>query len=173
MLMAMLITSIMSPVTIFDFNKGSDLSGWNIVNDVVMGGRSSGTFELNHEGNGLFTGSVSLENNGGFSSVRYRFSSNYIDDYKKFVIRLKGDNKTFQFRVKTNSNDYYSYIFYIATSDEWQTIEIPFNEMYPSFRGMKLNQPNYPGESIGEIGFLFGNKKAEDFRLEIDKIEMK
>lgn len=37
-----------------------------------MGGKSSGDFYINESGNGVFEGFVSLANNGGFSSVRYR-----------------------------------------------------------------------------------------------------
>ena len=42
--------------------------------------------------------------------------------------------------------------------------------MYPSWRGMKLDMPNYPGESMEEIAFLIANYKAEQFRLEIKEI---
>jgi hypothetical protein len=41
-----------------------------------MGGESSSTFQLNSEGHGVFEGNISLDNNGGFSSVRYRFPQN-------------------------------------------------------------------------------------------------
>mgnify|MGYP001300270260 CR=1 FL=1 len=54
-----------------NFTNSSDVSGWMVVDDIVMGGRSSGLFRLDKDGHGVFTGEVSLENNGGFSSVRY------------------------------------------------------------------------------------------------------
>ena len=38
-----------------------------------MGGRSNDKFKIDSDGNGLFSGDVSLENNGGFSSVHYQF----------------------------------------------------------------------------------------------------
>jgi hypothetical protein len=44
--------------------------------------------------------------------------------------------------------------------------------MYPSFRGQKLELPNYPGQSMEEIAFLIANKTAETFALEIDRIEL-
>ena len=68
-----LLITTMQTATIFDFNKKADITNWTIVDDVVMGGRSSGNFYLNKEGNGVFEGRVSLENNGGFSSLRYDF----------------------------------------------------------------------------------------------------
>ena len=58
---------------IFDFNKKSDLQDWIIVDDVVMGGESLSTFKLNEDGCGIFEGNISIQNNGGFSSLRYRF----------------------------------------------------------------------------------------------------
>jgi hypothetical protein len=137
-----------------------------------MGGRSSSDFVLNEEGNGIFKGYVSLKNNGGFSSVRYRIKNIDSNNFSKFVIHIKGDGKTYQFRTKANTNDYYSYIFNFSTTGEWQIVEIPFIKMPPSFRGTLLNQENFHGKSIQEFGFLIANKKAEKFRLEIKKIEL-
>jgi hypothetical protein len=158
---------------IFDFTAQSDIQDWLVTDDSVMGGESSGTFKLNADGFGVFSGSVSLENNGGFSSVRYRFDKLKIKGYDKISIKLRGDGKRYQFRIKSNSGDYYSYISTFSTSGEWQEIEIPIKDMYPSFRGRKLDQPNFSNDYIEEIGFLIGNKKDEKFKLLIDKIELK
>lgn len=170
--MVILFSSMASKI-IFDFNKESELKDWVIVDDVVMGGKSSSTFKLNPDGFGVFEGSVSLENNGGFSSVQYSFQKILVKDYTTIVIKLRGDGKEYQFRVKANSRDYYSYIAPFKTSGEWQEIEIPLKNMYPSFRGRKLDQPNFSNESIEEVTFLIGNKKNEQFKLLIDKIELK
>jgi len=158
---------------IFDFNKKSDLKNWSIVNDIVMGGKSSSTFKLSTEGLGLFEGKVSLENNGGFSSVHYKFKRQAIKQYSSVFIKLKGDGKKYQFRIKTNSEEYYSYISTFNTTGEWQEIEIPLKEMYPSFRGRRLDKPNFQSEYFEEITFLIGNKKNEKFKLLIDKIELR
>ena len=63
----------MNSIKIFDFNSKSNINSWQIVNDVVMGGKSSSTITINKEGHGQFSGTVSTENNGGFSSVRHIF----------------------------------------------------------------------------------------------------
>jgi hypothetical protein len=83
---------------------------------------------------------------------------------------LKGDGKKYQFRVKKNQKDYYSYIYEFQTSTEWETIEIPVNKLYASFRGRTLQLPNYEGQNLEEIAFLIGNKKNENFELLIDSI---
>jgi len=128
---------------------------------------------LSPEGHGVFEGEVSLENNGGFSSLRYNFEEMQVAEYSKVIIRLRGDGKKYQFRIKANVRDYYSYISNFQTSGEWQEIEIPLKEMYPSFRGRRLNMPNFSQGSIEEIAFLIGNKKNEKFQLLIDKIEVR
>lgn len=164
---------LMNTFILFDFSKDSKLNNWRIVDDVVMGGRSSGSFDLSKEGHGKFSGTVSLENNGGFSSLRYYFEGKSVSQYTKVVLHIKGDGSTFQFRIKRSSRDYVSYIYEIETSKEWMTVEIPFKDMYPGFRGRKLKQANYPGDYMEEIGFLIGNKKAQSFQLLINRIELK
>lgn len=169
-LKTILFLSVMNTTPIYDFTSGSDVSTWNIVNDVVMGGVSRSAFTLDEKGNGVFAGTVSLENNGGFCMVRHGFAKISVDDYKKISIRLKGDGKRYQFRLKSDRNDYYSYVLYFNTSGDWETIVINLNDMYPVFRGQKLDMPPFSNHSIEEIGFLIGNKKEESFTLAIDKI---
>jgi len=125
-----LFTTTMATITIFNFTKDANISNWRIVDDVVMGGRSNGNFTINKEGHGVFKGNVSLENNGGFSSVRYRFNTIDVSKAKTIVLKVKGDGKQYQFRVKANQNDYYSYISYFETNTKWQTISINLKDTY-------------------------------------------
>ena len=162
----------MNSKIIFDFNEETNIQNWNIVDDVVMGGRSSSQFKLNSDGYGVFEGQVSLANNGGFSSVQYQFEKIEVTKYAKIKIRLKGDGKDYQFRVKDNSRNYYSYITTFSTSNEWQDVEIDLKDMYPSFRGRRLNAPNFSHKYIEQIVFLISNKKDENFELIIDSIEL-
>jgi NADH dehydrogenase [ubiquinone] 1 alpha subcomplex assembly factor 1 len=155
---------------IFDFNADSDISNWTTVDDVVMGGRSRGNFKINDFGNGEFYGTVSLENNGGFSSLRHRFSSMDVKGFKEVIIKVKGDGKKYQFRVKDNSSNSHSFIASFETNGGWQTIHIQLSDMYPAFRGRTLSIGNFSSESIEEIAFLIGNKTAENFKLEIDTV---
>ncbi|SDY34381.1 CIA30 family protein [Hymenobacter psychrophilus] len=162
----------MHSLLLFDFSASSDWSVWEIENDVVMGGKSSSKLSRSDAGNAVFTGDVSLENNGGFASMQYHFASKDISGCTKALIRLKGDGKKYQFRMKARLNEKASYIYNFKTSGEWQTIEIPLNQMEPTYRGNKLNQPNFTANEIQEVRLLIGNEKAENFRLEIDKIEL-
>ena len=158
---------------IFNFTNSSDVSGWMVVDDIVMGGRSSGFFRLDKDGHGVFTGEVSLENNGGFSSVRYDFDNMQTNEYGKINIRLRGDGKEYQFRIKNKASDYVSFVTSFETTGEWEEIEIELKEMYPSFRGRLLDQPNFSFDSFESISFLIGNNKQENFHLLIDSIYLK
>lgn len=163
---------LMSSNPLFDFTTTSSTENWRIIDDVVMGGRSNGSFEITKDGHGKFSGYVSLENNGGFSSLRYNFKTKDVSEYYKVILRVKGDGNTYQFRVKRSNRDYASYIYEFDTTNDWMTIEIPFKDMYPGFRGRKLNEPNFQGQQMSEIAFLIGNKKEQSFEILIDKIEL-
>ena len=162
----------MNSLLLYDFSTATDWSVWEIENDVVMGGNSTSKLSRSEEGNAVFSGFVSLENNGGFASIQYHFDPKDIGGYKKAVIRLKGDGKEYQFRIKANLSERAAYVYTFKTSGEWQTIEIPLNQMEPTFRGNKLNLPNFNAGKLQEIRFMIANGEAENFRLEIDKIEL-
>ena len=154
----------------FNFSKISDISNWRVVNDTVMGGVSNADFKLNEAGNGEFTGHVSLENNGGFSSVQYAFNALSVSPEEVIEIRVKGDGKTYQFRVKDRTATRHSYISEFTTAGAWQTLRIPLKNMYPQFRGQRLRRPNFDKDQIEQITFLIGNGKEQDFKLLIESI---
>lgn len=157
---------------LFDFDKSSDMSKWMIVDDGVMGGLSKGTMDLNDEGHAEFIGFVTTENNGGFSSVRHSFKEKDVSEFSHVVLKIKGDGKEYQFRIKKSRFDRASYINTFKTTGEWESIKIPLKDFYPSFRGYKLDSPNFDGSSIEEVTFLIANKKNEYFKLVIDSISL-
>lgn len=83
-----------------------------------MGGECFSTFKLNEDSFGVFEDSVSLDNNGGFSSVRYRFQKTELKQFTSIVAKLRRDGKEYQLSIKSNYSDYYSYIMPFSTSGE-------------------------------------------------------
>jgi len=168
-----LVTS-MEAQTVFNFSKNAQLNNWYVVDDGVMGGRSKGSIRQDQKGHGVFTGQISLKNNGGFSSLRYRLPEPIsILGATQVVLKIKADGKDYQFRVTDQIGKRYSYITTFTTNGSWQEIVIPLNSLYPSFRGRSLNMPNFSGDVLQEITFLIGNKKEEDFELLIDSITLR
>jgi len=159
---------------IFGFENPGEFEYWRIVNDGVMGGLSKSKFIFNKNNTAVFKGTVSLENNGGFSSIRTFAGSYELDGYDGILLRVKGDGKKYQFRLRTNDRfDGISYRYQFETEvKNWIIIQIPFNDCEPVFRGRILEnvEPIIP-EKIQQIGFLISNKKAEQFQLEIDWIK--
>lgn len=162
----------MKQKTIIDFKTSANANHWIIIDDVVMGGKSSGHFKINEDGYGKFYGEISLDNNGGFSSVRYRGENIDVEDFTKVTLHLKGDGKRYQFRIKADGNDKHSYVTHFSTTGDWETITINLKALQPKFRGKHLERSNFSETTIAELGFLFGNKTAEPFTLLIDSITL-
>ena len=157
---------------IYDFNKEQNIRDWQVVDDVVMGGRSLGSFTLDENGNGLFNGFISLDNYGGFSSIRL-WKEEKVDNYQYIVMKVFGDNKLYQLRIRSSYYDRHVYVKEFFAKNEWSEIKIALNSMQPQFRGRKLRMRNFNSDSIVEIGILIGNKVEEKFSLLIDYISLK
>jgi len=169
----LVLSSVCRAETVVDFTADGSLRGWHVEDDSVMGGRSQGALSLTDEGHALFSGTVSLENDGGFSSVQTYFDPIDVSKYRKAVVRVKGDGKRYQFRVQSTAGERHSYVFPFATTGRWQTVEIPFSRMYAQWRGNRLNLPNYPGKTLAHARFFIANGRAESFRLLIDRVDVK
>lgn len=166
-------SSMLQAQVLFDFQSAPNLEGWQIVNDGVMGGLSEGTIVRTKEGYGRFFGTVSLENYGGFTSARYALPVTQVNEESIIVLKVKGDRKPYQFRVKHQRSDYYTYVSTFSTSGEWETIEIPLASLRPQWRGRRVDLPDFDRKSISEMTLLIANKKNESFELQIASIQLK
>ena len=77
--------------TIYDFSSKESSGEWRIINDVVMGGASKSSMQLESDGYAKFSGTLSSDNNGGFASVRSYLEENDLDGYEGVIIKAKGD----------------------------------------------------------------------------------
>jgi len=153
---------------IYTFSTQSNSKEWRIVNDGVMGGLSRSSLKLTEAGHGQFSGHVSLANSGGFASVQLSTTIKRDEEMKFIVMRVKGDGKRYEFRLKSSVSQSESYVHPFATSGEWEILKLEISEFYPQFRGRKLNIPNFNFTSIEQLSFLIANKQEEDFELLID-----
>ncbi|MEZ5357236.1 MAG: CIA30 family protein [Candidatus Zixiibacteriota bacterium] len=158
---------------LFDFSDESEAESWLPINDDVMGGISRGETLLTEDSCLLFTGEISLENNGGFASIRTRPTDFDLADFHGIRIRVKGDGRRYQFRVRTG-REFDSITFkheFDSVKDKWLAIDLPFSSFQPTFRGRILTGvgPLVPG-NIRQFGFLLADKKAGAFELVIDSI---
>jgi NADH dehydrogenase [ubiquinone] 1 alpha subcomplex assembly factor 1 len=156
-------------LTAFD---GKDSLRWQTVNDGVMGGRSQGNFLQTRNGTLLFAGEISLENNGGFSSIRTRAQDLLLGGYDGLRIRVRGDGRTYKLSLRTSGSS--SRIAYWADFEtvkgEWTTVQIPFSEWVPTSFGRTLAGPRLIPSAVNSVGFMLYDKKAGPFSLEVDSI---
>lgn len=157
---------------LFDFSDPAAMKGWQIEDDGVMGGVSKGTFSRDPDGYAAFSGDVSLENNGGFSSVQCHFEPVDVSSYRTAIIRVRGDGKNYRFIVESEKEARHHYVANFETSGKWQEIRIPLRQMYAVRRGDRLDLPDYPGKTMAQVRFMIANGKAETFRLEIASVRL-
>jgi monofunctional biosynthetic peptidoglycan transglycosylase len=155
---------------LYDFSDPRSAAGWRAINDVVMGGVSSGGMDTTDEGTALFRGRVSLENSGGFASIRSQPGSWDLHAYSGIMIRVRGDGRTYKLNLRADSAfDGIVYRVSFETGEgEWQTLRLPFSEFRASFHGRAVPDapPLDPGRIVS-VGILTSNKQAGPFRLEI------
>jgi monofunctional biosynthetic peptidoglycan transglycosylase len=145
---------------------------WRIVNDGVMGGLSSSNAIVKDD-KIVFTGNVSLENNGGFASLRSPVKDYDFSEFTGLELKLKTDGKRYSISMKETS--YFTGYFYTKSfetkKDEWIVIQIPFDQLKLYYFGQETNSNKIiPLNNIKEISLLIGDKQAGEFKAEIDYI---
>jgi len=157
-------------ILIEEFNLTNHLN-WEVINDGVMGGISESNFQIQNDQTAVFSGRVSLQNNGGFASVRASLRESVSGNFEKISIRVKGDGKTYSLRIRTDQNfDGVAYACsFSTTKDEWTIHEFTQAEFVPTFRGRTLfNVHPLKDLKISHVGFLISEKQSGSFGLIID-----
>lgn len=155
---------------IFNFTTTTHSPAWQIVNDDVMGGVSTSQFQILTNGGAAFSGAVSLENNGGFASVRSSPVRQNLSGLDAFVVRVRGDGRRYKFTVRTEAGfDTPIYQSAFTTKrGEWEELRLPFKDFIPTFRGRTLTDvPALNPAKVSSLGFLIADKQDGAFRLEM------
>ena len=157
---------------LFRFADEDHFERWQINNDTVMGGVSQSQIKQNQQQGLLFTGNVSLDNNGGFASTESRFK-HQISAASALTIAVKGDGKVYQLRLKTPQLSYgEAYVANFTTQADTLT-EHTFTatNFTVSFRGRVINNaPTLNLLEIERIGFLVAQKQQGPFAIELTSI---
>jgi hypothetical protein len=108
------------------------------------------------------------------ASVRALVKAPVSGNFQKIVLRVKGDGKTYSFRIRTDANfDGVAYACNFSTKkDEWTEHEFAPADFIPTFRGRILQNVTPLTETkIRQIGFLISEKQTGNFSLKIDWIK--
>jgi monofunctional biosynthetic peptidoglycan transglycosylase len=156
-------------VTIIDFSRSDAI--WPHINDGVMGGVSSGEMVAG-DGFATFRGTVSFDNNGGFSSVRSKAAVHDLSAFDGLVLRVRGDGKRYGFRLRTDASfDGVSYQVQIEPpAGEWTEIVVRFTEFTPVYRGRVVpDHPRLDPSRIATFGLLISRQEGP-FRIDLETI---
>lgn len=154
---------------LIDFQYAAEARRWRAINDDVMGGISRGSLHV-EDGVGVFSGETSLENNGGFASVRREPETMDLSGTPGLVLHVRGDGRRYQLRLRTDElfdGGAYRALFQ-PSAGEWQHIALPWHEFEAVFRGRRLEDaPPLDPSALQQMGWLIADRRAGPFRLEV------
>ncbi|MDC0305524.1 CIA30 family protein, partial [bacterium] len=161
--------------SVAEFDKAeSDSLSWRVVDDGVMGGLSKGNFGVSDGGILTFKGTLSLENNGGFSSIRTEKVKMDLSGADGLLVRVRGDGRTYQMRFGTDARFRGMEISFMAefktSKGEWVEVKIPYDQFKGSFRGMKLKDEVFDPSKVSRLGLLLADKNPGAFEINVDWI---
>ena len=168
-------TTVVSPTSVFSFPSAQAVNEWFVVNDTVMGGVSSGRLEW-ESGALVFTGDLSLDNNGGFASVRSPFLDPAVAvawaDRDGLTIEIGGDGRTWTMEVRTDLGDG-GWVSPVPTSPrEASTVDVPWTSFQPVTRFLDPRPATVPLDParIVSVAFYLVDGIEAPFRLELYSI---
>lgn len=160
---------------LLDFAGPDTAQKWQAVNDGVMVGVSDGRFKITADKTLEFFGTLSLENNGGFASVRTKPTELDIKAGDTLVVRVKGDGREYVLNIYTKSRRMaFSYRSPLPTTkDEWTEVAIPLEDFIPTAFGRRVQGigPVVP-DQINGLGFMLSDKKPGKFQMQVEWMQV-
>ena len=159
---------------LFDFNDQNDVSDWFNQNDTVMGGVSDSASTW-VDGQLVFSGNLSLDNNGGFTSTFGPVNDQLptlMSGADAIIVTARGDGQTYLMQIRSSDNTRYiqrfttvadveqDYVLPLANfeSVDWRLSVIP--------NAAPMNTAN-----IAQIGFYLLDKQVGPFEIAISSIK--
>ena len=157
----------------YDFTTQAVVASWSVQNDTVMGGvsESSSTW-VNKQL--VFSGNLSLENNGGFVScfgpVDEKLAT-VIGGATSLNLRATGDGKTYLFQLRGNDGTNYVQRF-TSTAEEDQVYVLPLSEFTSvDWRLTEITDaPPIETSNIYQMGLYLVDKQTGPFKIAISSI---
>lgn len=164
-----------TPQTLFAFTGSDAAKDWQTVNDGVMGGVSEGKFRITDKKTLEFLGTLSLENNGCFASVRTRAKKLGLEKGDTVVAKVRGDGREYTLNLYLNKPLVaFSYRATVQTKkDEWIEVKVPLDNFEATSFGRVVKDAGaVKPEEVNALGFMVSDKKAGPFKLEVESIKV-
>jgi len=158
---------------LFDFTGADAAKDWQPVNDGVMGGVSEGKFKITDTKTMEFFGTLSLENNGGFASVRTRARKLDLEQGDTLIAKVKGDGREYSLNLYLNKPLIaFSYRATVPTKkDEWIEVKVSLDKFEATSFGRVVKDAGaVKPDEVNALGFMLSDKKSGPFKLEVESI---
>jgi monofunctional biosynthetic peptidoglycan transglycosylase len=148
---------------------------WVMISDNVMGGVTQSKLQYT-ENSMVLNGTISLDNYGGFSSVKTNFNTFDLSGYDGVKIRYKSTGQKFAFTLEDSKNwtmPNYKGAFSSSDSNTWEEATIFFKD----FKQYQIGEPTGKKlttavlKNIVRLGIITTEKKEGPFSIEVESIE--
>ena len=148
-------------------DSATKANAWRVVNDGVMGGVSQSAMmppSPNMPGSSRFAGTIRLENNGGFASVRRALPNVDASEYKGVYLKCKAamkerdESKQFLLLAKDAecSRNFANFKSAFTVGDDWEVKLFPFDKCFK--KGERMGRPIERGplnvKEMTELGLM-------------------
>lgn len=161
--------TVEEPIMLVEFPDADSVAGWSIQNDTVMGGVSNSRTEW-VDGQLIFAGDLSLDNNGGFCSMRSPVSADFgalAAGATALTLTATGDDQVYLVQVRTDRDLFVQRITVAGGTED--TYVLPFADFTATdfmLDAITPLEPLDPG-SILQIAVYILDKQEGPFRLAI------
>jgi len=159
---------------LFDFSNQDETSDWFNQNDTVMGGVSDSTTTW-VDGQLVFSGNLSLDNNGGFTSTFGPINDQLptlMSGAEAIVVTARGDGKTYLMQIRNYDNTRYIQRF-TTVADVEQDYVLPLADFESVDWRLSVipNATPIDTNTIGQLGFYLLDKQIGPFEIAISMIQ--
>jgi len=160
---------------LFRFGTASSVDDFSPIDDRVMGGRSTSRLRHDPAGHAVFEGEVSLEDGGGFASVRSRPLALGDAHAVTCLIEALGDGKRYKLNLRTD--DLFDGVTYQATFEpvpgQWTLLRLPLVSFVPTWRGRPVDGASaLRPQRLRQLGLAIGDRQAGTFALALRSIAL-
>ena len=157
---------------LFDFTSNVGFQSWRTVDDRVMGGVSWSRM-IPQEHFASFQGTLSLENNGGFASVRSPELDERLENVDSIRLKVRGDGRTYQLSIRTDR--VFDEVRYRTSFDTeegvWEEVVLSLGYFSPTRRGRCVpGTPDLRASDVRSFGLMVADKQDGQFRLDVESL---
>ena len=165
----------MARTDLFRFDTVAAVAAWSAIDDRVMGGVSSSCLRHDPAGHAVFEGEMSLQQGGGFASVRSATQALGVPLAQACVIEVRGDGKRYKLNLRTD--DAFDGVNYQAAFEApagaWTRLRLPLAAFVPSFRGRRVaDVAALDPADLRQVGLMVADRQAGRFALALRSIGM-